>query len=63
MKPLNIPKGSVRSILAFVVVIGGLVFLYKFAPAQEALPFVKEIVILVLGWYFISRASDRTEEK
>jgi len=44
--PLGLPPGSVRALLAFVVI--GLTA-YNLLPVESA--------ALVLGWYFISRAA------
>ena len=50
--PLWLPKGSVRSILALWVVVVGTAYLM--ATGGD----VKDIVLIALGWYAISRAAE-----
>ncbi len=52
-KPIYLPPGSVRAIIALTIVTAAVV-----AGIVD-----KEILLLVLGFYFGSRAADRGDER
>ena len=51
-QPLNMPKGSVRSIITLLIV--GAYIAYPFFGCSAPDGF-KEIAVLIIGWYFGQR--------
>ncbi len=53
--PLGLPSGSVRSIIAIILV---LILAYGFCVRLVAVQIVVDIVLIIIGFYFGSRASE-----
>ena len=58
-EPLSLPRGSVRAIIALLVIVGTFIFFI----VHEELPEILEwLVIVVITYYYASRGSAKKEE-